>query len=109
MLTIGDRFPDFDLQATVGLERDHQFTRVTNKSFPGKWLVVFSWPMDFTFVCPTEIAEFGNPHGDFQDRDPQVLGRTTDPPYLPPACRRAPPARPALPYPMLADPRRDLS
>jgi len=109
MLTIGDRFPDFDLQATVGLERDHQFTRVTNKSFPGKWLVVFSWPMDFTFVCPTEIAEFGKRHGDFQDRDAQVLGMSTDTHYVHLAWRRDHPDLHDLPYPMLADTRRDLS
>ena len=109
MLTIGDRFPDFDLQATVGLEGDQQFTRVTNKSFPGKWLVVFSWPMDFTFVCPTEIAEFGKRHGDFQDRDAQVLGMSTDTHYVHLAWRRDHPDLRDLPYPMLADTRRDLS
>ena len=60
MLTIGDRLPAFDLQAVVGLERGREFSRIAHRSHPGKWLVLFAWPRDFTFVCPTEIAESGN-------------------------------------------------
>jgi len=52
MLTVGDRLPEFDLQATVSLDRGKEFTSITNQSHPGQWLVLFSWPMDFTFVCP---------------------------------------------------------
>jgi alkyl hydroperoxide reductase subunit AhpC len=53
-------------------------SELTDKSHEGKWLVVFFWPMDFTFVCPTEIAEFSKRAGDFADRDAQVLGVSTD-------------------------------
>jgi peroxiredoxin (alkyl hydroperoxide reductase subunit C) len=109
MLTIGDRLPDFDLQATVEIERGKEFARVTNTSFLGKWLVLFAWPMDFTFVCPTEIAEFGKRHGDFQDRDAQVLGMSTDTHYVHLAWRRDHDDLRNLPYPMLADTKRELS
>jgi alkyl hydroperoxide reductase subunit AhpC len=44
--------------------------------------VVFAWPLDFTFVCPTEIAEFGKRNGDFADRDAQVLGLSCDSEYV---------------------------
>ena len=51
---------------------------MTNSTYPGKWLVVFAWPLDFTFVCPTEIAEFGRKDRDFKDRDAQILGLSHD-------------------------------
>ncbi|HEX7452375.1 MAG TPA: redoxin domain-containing protein, partial [Polyangiaceae bacterium] len=78
MLTVGDRFPAFSLNSVVSLEPNSEFKTLTQESHPGKWLVVFFWPMDFTFVCPTEIAEFGKKNGDFKERDAQVLGASTD-------------------------------
>ena len=78
MLTIGDKFPAFKVTATVALEKGKEFKEVTNKDNPGKWLVLFFWPKDFTFVCPTEIAEFGKRTKDFADRDAVVLGGSTD-------------------------------
>jgi len=65
--------------------------------------------MDFTFVCPTEIAEFGRRSGDFADRDAQVLGFSTDTHYVHLAWRQQHPDLKALPFPMLADTRRELS
>ena len=78
MLTVGDKFPSFKLQAVVSREKGREFQELTEKSHPGRWTVAFLWPMDFTFVCPTEIAEFGRRNRDFQDRDAQVLGISTD-------------------------------
>jgi peroxiredoxin (alkyl hydroperoxide reductase subunit C) len=62
----------------VSLKQGHEFETLTENSHPGKWRVLFYWPMDFTFVCPTEIAEFGKRNADFADRDAQVLGASTD-------------------------------
>jgi alkyl hydroperoxide reductase subunit AhpC len=109
MLTIGDKFPEFRLQAVVGREKGKEFQEVTHESHPGRWTVAFSWPMDFTFVCPTEIAEFGKRNRDFQDRDAQVLGFSTDTHFVHLAWRNAHPDLKELPYPMLADTRRELS
>ncbi|HWO10590.1 MAG TPA: redoxin domain-containing protein [Polyangiaceae bacterium] len=63
MLTVGDRLPNFKLTAVVSLEKNKEFTELTQESFPGAWKVLFLWPMDFTFICPTEIAEFGRRNG----------------------------------------------
>jgi len=109
MRSVGETFPDFSLQAVVSTEPGKEFETLDQRSYPGKWKVVFYWPMDFTFVCPTEIAEFGKRHGDFQDRDAQVLGMSTDTHYVHLAWRRDHPDLHDLPYPMLADTRRDLS
>jgi peroxiredoxin (alkyl hydroperoxide reductase subunit C) len=109
MLTIGDKLPAFQLEAVVGLEPGKEFKKITHESFPGKWLVLFFWPMDFTFVCPTEIAAFGKRNGDFKDRDAVVLGASTDTHYVHLAWRKQHPDLERLPYPMLADIKRELS
>ena len=109
MLTVGDKFPQFSLKATVSEDLATAFTTVTNESYPGKWLVVFFWPKDFTFVCPTEIAEFGKKSGDFADRDAQVLGGSVDSEFVHLAWRRDHADLEGLPFPMLADLRKDLS
>ena len=109
MLTVGDRFPEFKLQAAVSLEKGREFRELSHESFPDKWKVVFLWPMDFTFICPTEIAEFGRRQRDFADRDAQLLGASTDSHYVHLAWRREHPDLKDLPYPMLADTKRELS
>ncbi len=109
MLTVGDKFPEFRLQAAVSLDKGKEFEQITHESYPGKWKVVFLWPMDFTFVCPTEIAEFGKRHQDFQDRDAQLLGASTDSHFVHLAWRKDHPDLRALPYPMLADTKRELA
>jgi alkyl hydroperoxide reductase subunit AhpC len=109
MLTIGDKLPEFRLQAAVSLEKGKEFAEITDKSYAGKWLVLFAWPMDFTFICPTEIAAFGKANGEFQDRDAQLLGFSTDTHFVHLAWRKDHPDLRDLPYPMLADVKRELS
>ena len=55
MLTVGDRFPEFRLTGVVSNDKDTAFTPIERSTYAGKWLLVFFWPKDFTFVCPTEI------------------------------------------------------
>ena len=109
MLTVGDKFPEFRLQAVVSLEKGKEFQEITDQSHPGKWKVVFFWPMDFTFICPTEIAGFGKRNNDFKDRDAQVLGASTDTHFVHLAWRRDHADLKNLPFPMLADTKRELS
>jgi peroxiredoxin (alkyl hydroperoxide reductase subunit C) len=109
MLTVGDRLPEFKLQAAVSLEKGKEFQTVTDQTYAGKWQVLFFWPMDFTFICPTEIAEFGRRNPDFTDRDAQILGASTDTHFVHLAWRNHHPDLKDLPFPMLADTRRELS
>lgn len=109
MLTVGDKFPAYNLQAVVSLEKGKEFAELTDRSHEGKWKVVFLWPMDFTFVCPTEIAGFGKKNRDFLDRDTQVLGASTDTHFVHLAWRRDHADLKDLPFPMLADTKRELS
>jgi peroxiredoxin (alkyl hydroperoxide reductase subunit C) len=109
MKTIGDPFPPYQLKATVSLEKGKEFADLTDRSHPDKWKVVFFWPMDFTFVCPTEIAEFGRKEKAFAERDAQVLGASTDTHFVHLAWRQQHPDLKTLPFPMLADTKRELS
>ncbi len=109
MLTVGDQFPTYDLTACVSLETGNEFEQIHHKSFEGKWRVVFAWPKDFTFVCPTEIAGFARLDGDFRDRGAQLLGVSTDSEFVHLAWRQHHDDLRNLPFPMLADLRRDIS
>jgi alkyl hydroperoxide reductase subunit AhpC len=109
MLTVGDRIPRFDLQAVVSNHQDSAFERITDESAPDKWKVIFFWPKDFTFVCPTEIAAFGKLNDDFNDRDAVIYGVSTDSEFVHLAWRRSHDDLKDLPFPMLADIKRELS
>jgi peroxiredoxin (alkyl hydroperoxide reductase subunit C) len=109
MLGIGQRFPDFSLTGVVSNDPNAGFQPLTQDSFPGKWKVVFFWPKDFTFVCPTEIAAFGRLEKEFQARDAQVLGVSIDSEYVHLAWRREKDELSNLPFPMLSDIKRELS
>jgi peroxiredoxin (alkyl hydroperoxide reductase subunit C) len=109
MLTVGDRFPDFELQSVVSLEPGKEFRPVQTADHTGRWKIVFFWPMDFTFVCPTEIAEFGHRTADFDQRKTDALGVSTDTHFVHLAWRQNHPALKNLPFPMLADTKRELS
>jgi peroxiredoxin (alkyl hydroperoxide reductase subunit C) len=111
MLQIGEKFPDFELTATVSTEKDEAkaFKTITGDSYSGKWKLYFFWPKDFTFVCPTEIASFGKLNSEFADRDCQILGASTDNEYVHAAWRTHHADLKDLPFPMLSDIKRDLS
>jgi peroxiredoxin (alkyl hydroperoxide reductase subunit C) len=109
MLTIGDKFPSFDLKAVVTTDPKTAFTQIDNRTDDGKWKIVFFWPKDFTFVCPTEIAAFGKLNGDFNDRDAVVYGVSTDSEFVHLAWRQNHADLKDLPFPMLADIKRELS
>jgi alkyl hydroperoxide reductase subunit AhpC len=109
MLTVGDKFPSFDLNAVVDIDPAKAFERITDQSNKGKWKIVFFWPKDFTFVCPTEIAAFGKLNGDFNDRDAVVYGASIDSEFVHLAWRQNHADLKDLPFAMLADIKRELT
>jgi lipoyl-dependent peroxiredoxin subunit C len=109
MLTVGEKFPSFELTACVSTDQKKAFQTITDQSYEGKWKLYFFWPKDFTFVCPTEIAGFGKVNREFQDRDCQILGCSIDSEYVHLAWRNNHPDLKDLPYPMLSDIKRDLT
>ncbi len=80
MLTVGDKFPEYKVDACVGSDSDN-LTGLSNADYADKWVVYFFYPKDFTFICPTEIAEFNRQLAEFKDRDCEVVGGSTDNEY----------------------------
>ncbi len=84
MLGVGQKLPDFKIVGVKPKFMRHEengvsaFEDITQDSFPGQWKVIFFYPKDFTFVCPTEIAEFARLNPQFVERDAVVLGGSTD-------------------------------
>jgi alkyl hydroperoxide reductase subunit AhpC len=109
MLGVGQAFPNFSVTATVSTDKNKAFETISDSSYSGKWKVYFFWPKDFTFVCPTEIAAFGKLNQEFADRDAQVLGGSTDSEFVHLAWRNNHEDLKNLPFPMLADVKRELS
>ncbi len=113
MLTIGDSFPKVTLKAVkpgpAGLELATAFTDIGPDTDAGKWKLVFFWPKDFTFVCPTEIVAFGKLAREFADRDTVVYGVSIDSEFVHLNWRLHHDDLRDLPIPMLADVKRELS
>ena len=109
MTGISRHFPAFNLTGVVSNDSKNAFQAFTQESFPGKWKIVFFWPKDFTFVCPTEIAAFGKLEKEFRARDAQLLGVSIDSEYVHLAWRREKEELRSLPFPMLADIKRELA
>jgi lipoyl-dependent peroxiredoxin subunit C len=84
MKTIGDKLDAFSITGVKPGFNHHEengvlaFETITEKSFPGKWKVIYFWPKDFTFVCPTEIVGFDKIAKQFEERDTVLLGGSTD-------------------------------
>ena len=109
MLTTGDIFPDFALTGVVSTDPKTAFKDFDQATDKGKWKIVFFWPKDFTFVCPTEIAAFGKLNDDFNDRDAVVYGVSTDSEFVHLAWRQNHADLKNLPFAMLSDIKRELS
>ncbi|UTW56000.1 peroxiredoxin [Kordiimonas sp. SCSIO 12610] len=110
MLTVGAKVPAFDLAAVADTSLPVDgFPRLTNESFPGKWSILFFWPKDFTFVCPTEILAFNELVEEFEDRDAVLLGASTDTDFVHLAWRQSREDLGAVKFPWLADVKKELS
>jgi len=73
---VGQPAPDFDMASTKNLEKLNENIKLSDYS--GKWLVLLFYPLDFTFVCPTELTTFSDRYDDFEGIGADVLGVSTD-------------------------------
>lgn len=73
---VGQKAPDFSVKTTADINKLDQVA--TLESYAGKWLVLFFWPLDFTFVCPTEITALSDRYDEFLDLGADILGVSTD-------------------------------
>ncbi len=77
MIQVGQPAPDFELEAVDGSE----FVKIKLSDYRGKWVVLFFWPLDFTFVCPTEVTAFSKRVDEFRSLNAEILGASTDSKY----------------------------
>src|SRR3954462_10663680 len=112
ILSVGQAFPKFKKAAVVSLEKGKEFFDISSDeltSEDGRWTVIFWWPKDFTFICPTEIAEFNKNYTNFTDRDTVLLGASTDNEYVHHAWRKDHKDLHDLRFPMIADTSKSLA
>jgi alkyl hydroperoxide reductase subunit AhpC len=111
VVSVGSQFPEFKKKAVVSIEKGNEFYDLSYDEIKtaGKWMVMFWWPKDFTFVCPTEIAEFNNHYSDFADRDTVLVGASTDSEFVHLAWRNNHEDLKGLNFPMLADTSKSLA
>lgn len=109
MLSIGKKLPEFKLTAVYSADRDTAFRELTHHDFKDQWKILFFWPKDFTFVCPTEIVGFGKLNNEFMDRNTVLLGASTDSDFVHLAWREHHPDLKDSPFPWLSDIKKELS
>lgn len=73
-IQVGSIAPGFEMEGVY----DGEFGEFSLSDYKGKWIVLFFYPLDFTFVCPTEIREFSKRHAEFEKLNAQVLGVSVD-------------------------------
>lgn len=86
-----------------------KITKVNIDDYKGKWLVLFFYPADFTFVCPTELEELASLYSDFQKEGAEILSVSTDTAFVHKAWHDNSPAIGKVKFPMVADPTGDIS
>ena len=102
---IGNKVPDLEFDYF----QKESFHKAHFSDFRDKWAVVFFYPADFTFICPTELEEMQKNYKKFQELGAEVLSVSTDTKFTHKAWHDHSPAIKTLEYPMVADPSGDIS
>ena len=109
MLTVGDKLPSLKLSVQQGTSALPAGETIDLGQTNGKWKVLFYWPKDFTFVCPTEIVGYGELKADFADRDADLIGASTDTAHVHFAWRRSDEQLAGADFPWIADNKKELA
>ena len=100
MVKINDRVEDFELDAFI----NEDMKKVKLSKLKGKWVILFFYPADFTFVCPTELEELAEHYNEFKKLGAEILSVSTDTVFVHKAWHDHSPAIKKIRYPMIADP-----
>jgi len=109
MLTVGDKLPALTVAVQQGTAALPAGEAIDLGKTNGKWKILFYWPKDFTFVCPTEIVGYGDLKQDFADRDAELIGASTDTAHVHFAWRKSDEQLAAADFPWLADNKKELA
>ncbi|MBT3816749.1 MAG: redoxin domain-containing protein [Candidatus Magasanikbacteria bacterium] len=97
---INTQLPDMSLE----IYQDNNIKRVNLSDYKGKWLILFFYPADFTFVCPTELVEVADMYDKFKELDVEIMSVSTDTAFVHKAWHDNSPSIAKVNYPMAADP-----
>ncbi len=104
MIKINEKAPEFIADAFV----DGEIKKISLDDYKGKWVVLFFYPADFTFVCPTELGELANQYEKFKELNTEVISVSVDTAFVHKAWHDASETIKKIKYPMLADPTRKV-
>jgi peroxiredoxin (alkyl hydroperoxide reductase subunit C) len=107
---IGQPAPDFEMASTKNLETLKETVKLSD--YKGKWLVLLFYPLDFTFVCPTELTTFSDRYEDFEGIGADIIGVSTDSVYSHRAWLQTPRDKggvEGLKYPLASDATKKVS
>lgn len=102
---INSTLPEFKVQAY----HNGDFTEVSSTDLKGQWSVLFFYPADFTFVCPTELGDMADKYPEFKELGVEVYSVSTDTHFTHKAWHDASDTIKKINYPMLADPTGSLT
>lgn len=97
---INTKVPEFELEAY----QEDKIKKIKLSDYKGKWLILFFYPADFTFICPTELEEMANYYPDFKKLGAEILSVSTDTAFVHKAWHNNSPSIKKIKFPMLADP-----
>lgn len=106
VLQVGQEAPDFD---DILSYHNNEFHKISLRDYHGKWLVLFFYPRDFTFVCPTEIEEFGKHYEAFLKINCEILAASTDSEHAHRAWFTTDDRLKGVKYPILADTTQEVT
>lgn len=104
-VAIGERIPDFGGETY----QEQAFKKINLSDYKGRWLVLFFYPADFTFICPTELEDLADNYATFQELNTEIVSVSTDTVFVHKAWHDHSEAVKKVTYPMFADPTGNLS
>ncbi|MBT5021775.1 redoxin domain-containing protein [Candidatus Woesearchaeota archaeon] len=100
MIKINEKAPEFTENAFV----NNEIKKINLSDYKGKWVVLFFYPADFTFVCPTELGELADKYPKIQELGAEIISVSTDTAFVHKAWQDHSPTIQKIKFPMLADP-----
>jgi len=109
VLKVGEKTPDFEMDAYFPEKKDFGKIKFSEIFKKGKWLVLFFYPADYTFVCPTELADISEKYAELKKEGIEIVSVSTDTHYVHYAWQNSEKLLANIKYPMAADPTHIVS
>ncbi|MCM8778893.1 MAG: peroxiredoxin [Candidatus Omnitrophica bacterium] len=109
VLSVGEKVPDFELDVYLPEKKDFGKIKFSEIFKKGKWLILYFYPADYTFVCPTELADVGEKYAEIKKQGAELVSVSTDTHYVHYAWQQQEKLLSEIKYPMAADPTHIVS